>query len=54
MLVHDIRLRDGVLLTSPQEIHFGAVNYFCQFLQAKARGELPNSSDLVSNDVFLS
>ncbi|KAF5462644.1 hypothetical protein F2P56_018632 [Juglans regia] len=46
--ITEMRLPNGLMLKSPQEIHDGAVHYFREFLGQSSRVVLPELSDYVS------
>lgn len=52
MIVHEMRLRDDNILKSWEDIHLHVVDFFQEFHKARPMRELPNLSELVSNDVL--
>ncbi|XP_042980144.1 uncharacterized protein LOC122310314 [Carya illinoinensis] len=49
--VTKMQLADGNFLTSPKQIHNGAVDYFKNFLEARIMGDMPNLEGLVDKVV---
>ncbi|XP_042944788.1 uncharacterized protein LOC122278670 [Carya illinoinensis] len=49
--VAKMHLADGNILTSPEQIHNGAVEYFKNFLEALLSGDMPNLEGLVDKMV---
>lgn len=51
-LIKKFRLDDGMVLSSPKEIHEGAISHFKDFLSTRYDREISNLSQLVSVEIF--